>query len=129
YVALIAAFATIVFPYSTMFFSPVPAAFFLLLAFVWLDERPLLAGIAAGVAGMFYYPCILAAALFAIGAKKKLPFILGGIPSGVILAIYHTLCFGAPWRTSHKVEGWFQLPQWPAFWGLTFSEYRGLFFV
>jgi hypothetical protein len=139
-VALVTAFATIVFPYSTVFYSPVPAAFFLLLAFVWLDDRPLLAGAAAGVAGMCFYLCILAAAVFAIALKRRaLRFILGGLPFGILLAIYHTVCFGAPWRTSLGVAkaftekdlflGLFRLPTWTAFWGITFSEYRGLFFV
>lgn len=139
-VALITAFATIVFPYATVFYSPVTAAFFLLLAFVWLDERPVLAGMAAGIAGMCFYLCILAAAVFAVALKRKaLRFILGGIPFGILLAIYHTVCFGAPWRTSLGVAkaftekdlflGLFRLPTWTAFWGITISEYRGLFFV
>ncbi|HUP63198.1 MAG TPA: hypothetical protein VNA69_22600 [Thermoanaerobaculia bacterium] len=160
--ALVTAFATIVFPYSTVFYSVVPAAFFLLLAFVWLeggrparpgrtgrppscdDERPLLAGVAAGIAGMCFYFCIPAAAVFAIGTfvhsrRNALRFILGGLPFGILLAVYHTVCFGAPWRATfagksgHTREGLilglFRAPSWDAFHGITFSEYRGLFFV
>jgi hypothetical protein len=143
--AIAGAFGTIVLPYSTVFFSPVPAAFFLLLAFVLLDERPVLAGAAAGVAGMCYYLCIPAAAILAAGVfvrsrPKAMRFVAAGLPFGVILAIYHTVCFGAPWRTSltfaqNFTEGELLLglfrnyPTKVALWGLTFSEYRGLFFV
>jgi hypothetical protein len=137
--ALVAAFATIVFPYATVFYSVVPAAFFLLLAFAWLDERPLLAGVAAGIAGMSFYFCILAAVVLLIGARRRIRFILGGLPFGLLLAIYHTVCFGAPWRTTFAgksghtreglVLGLFRAPSWDAFHGITFSEYRGLFFV
>ena len=151
-VALIGAFGTIVLPYSTLFFSPVPAAFFLLLAFYLLDERPALAGAAAGMAGLCFYLCIPAAAVLACGAglqpgKRRAEarhhiwkFILAGLPFGAILAWYHTVCFGAPWRTSLETAqnfterglflGLFRTyPTGFALWGLTFSEYRGLFFV
>ncbi len=140
-VALIGAFATIVLPYSTMFFSPVPAAFFLLLAYVMLERRPWLAGAAAGIAGLCFYICIPAAAVLAIAAKRKAwKFILAGLPFGALLAWYHTVCFGAPWRTSLETAqnfterglflGLFRAyPTKAALWGLTFSEYRGLFFV
>lgn len=155
--ALTVAFGTIVFPYATMFFSVVPAALFLLLAFVWLDERPLPAGVCAGIAGVCYYPCILAAGVLAIGAwfgrKAAHPrggraeatpyvfkFIAGGLPFGILLAAYHTVAFGAPWRTSLQPANTFvqrdlflglfrAYPTTDALWGLLLSEYRGLFFV
>ena len=145
FTAWIVAFGTIVFPYSTMLFSVVPAALFLLLAFVWLDDRPLLAGVCAGIAGMCYYPCILATAVLAIGIllrsrRNGLRFIAGGLPFGILLGYYHTIAFGAPWRTSLEVAqnfterdlflGLFRRgPTADALWGLTLSEYRGLFFV
>ncbi|HYC90949.1 MAG TPA: hypothetical protein VEO54_17150 [Thermoanaerobaculia bacterium] len=139
-VALIGAFGTIVLPYSQLFFSPVPAAFFLLLAFCVLDERPVLAGAAAGIAGLCFYICIPAAAVLAIACRRRWKFVLAGLPFGALLAWYHTVCFGAPWRTSLETAqnfterglflGLFRAyPTKLALWGLTFSEYRGLFFV
>ncbi|HVE73117.1 MAG TPA: hypothetical protein VNI54_17250 [Thermoanaerobaculia bacterium] len=140
-IALIAAFGTIILPYSQLFFSPVPAAFFLLLAYVLLERRPVLAGAAAGIAGLCFYICIPAAAVLAIAARRKAwKFILGGLPFGALLAWYHTVCFGAPWRTSLETAqnfterglllGLFRTyPTKLALWGLTFSEYRGLFVV
>lgn len=139
-VALAAAFGTILFPYATMLFAHVPSALFLLLAFVWLDERPLLAGACAGVAGACYYLCIPAALVLLLGARRSaLRFALGGLPFAVLLAIYQYVCFGSPFRTSLEVSepfteeglllGVFGTPSLHALWGLTFSEYRGLFVV
>lgn len=144
FVALAIGFGTIVFPFATMLFAHVPAALFLLLAFVWLDQRPLLAGAAAGVAGLCFYLCIPAAAVLFIGAlvrsrRNAVRFVLGGIPFGILLAFYHYACFGSPFATSVETStnftekglwlGVFRLPSREALFGLTFSEYRGLFFV
>ncbi|HJQ41259.1 MAG TPA: hypothetical protein VKB93_29315 [Thermoanaerobaculia bacterium] len=152
-VALSIALGTIVFPYSTVLFAHVPSALFLLLAFVWLDERPFLAGVCAGIASLCFYVCI-PAALTLVGAAalsgtataegsgrhmKALRFILGGIPFAILLGWYHYVCFGSPFR--HSVEGSknftqegllfgvLRKPSTEALWGLTFSEYRGLFFL
>jgi hypothetical protein len=141
--ALTIAFCTIVFPYSTAFLTHVPSALFLLLAFYWLDERPLLAGACAGIAGTCNYLCIVAAGVLAIGAllrsrKDGLRFIAGGVPFGILLALYHDWCFGSPFITAAETSrnfaaqdlilGFFARPTWEAFHGITVSEYRGLFF-
>lgn len=143
-VALAMAFGTIAFPYATMLFAHVPAAFFLLLAFVWLDERPVAAGFAAGIAGVCFYICIPVAVVLFAGAwvrshRKALLFAAGGVPLGILLGIYQQLCFGSPFVTSVETStgftekgllfGVFRLPSAEALWGLTFSQYRGLFFV
>jgi hypothetical protein len=142
-VALSVAFATIVFPYSTAFMTHVPSALFLLLAFVWLDERPLLAGVAAGIAGTCNYLCIPAVAVLAIAAlvrsrRAVLRFVAGGAPFGILLAWYHDHCFGSPWTTAAETSrnfikedlilGFFARPTMEAFHGITVSEYRGLFY-
>ena len=137
FAALVSAFGTIVFPYATVFYSVVPAALFLLLAFIWRHERPILAGGAAGLAVMFFYVAAFAIAVIAIDGVVR--FILGGFPVALLLGAYHTICFGAPWRTSlagknvfakeELLFGFFQPPSLDALWGLTFSEYRGLFVV
>ncbi len=154
-VALSIALGTIVFPYSTVLFAHVPSALFLLLAFVWLDERPLLAGVCAGIASLCFYVCIPAALVLGVarasgarpaqrragGARYStvLRFILGGIPFAILLGWYHYVCFGSAWR--HSVTGSknftqegllfgvLRKPSGEVLWGLTFSEYRGLFFL
>jgi hypothetical protein len=143
-VALAVAFGTIVFPYATMLMAHVPAALFLLLTFIWIEERPMLAGICAGIAGVCFYICIPAAIVMLIDAmirsrRDAMRFALGGLPFGIVLGIYQYLCFGSPFRTSVEAStnftekgllfGVFHLPSLDALWGLTFSEYRGLFFV
>ena len=144
-VALIIAFCTIVFPYSTLLYAHVPPALFLLLAFVWLDERPLLAGAAAGLAGVSFYLCILAAAVLLVAVfvrgrwKAALRFVLGALPFAILLTLYQYACFGSPFVTSVEVSkefteqgllfGVFRAPSLAAMWGLTFSEHRGLFIV
>lgn len=143
-VALAVAFGTGIFPYATVMMAHVAPALFLLLAFVWLDERPLLAGVCAGIAGVSYYMCIPAAIVMLIALatrdrKSALRFALGGLPFGLALAAYQYACFGSPFLTSLETSqnftekgllfGVFRLPSMEALWGLTFSEYRGLFFA
>jgi hypothetical protein len=142
-VALAVAFGTGIFPYATVMMAHVPPALFLLLAFVWLDERPLLAGVCAGIAGVSYYLCIPAAIVMLIALafrdrRAALRFATGGLPFGLALAAYQYACFGSPFLTSLETSqnfteqgllfGVFRLPIPEAMWGLTFSEYRGLFF-
>ncbi|MEO8378525.1 MAG: hypothetical protein ABI779_02555 [Acidobacteriota bacterium] len=144
-VALAIGLGTIVFPYSTLLIAHVPPALFLLLAFYWMDERPLLAGVCAGVAGASYYLCIPAAAILLLGiwsrggARAAARFALGGLPFGALLLLYQWLCFGSPFTTSLEISdrfteqgllfGVFRTPSLQALWGLTFGDYRGLFFV
>ena len=142
-VALAIAFGTIIFPFTTVMFAHVTPALFLLLAFVWLDERPVLAGVCAGIAGTCYLMCIPAAAVMFVGAWMRsrgnaIRFALAGIPFGIALGLYQYLCFGSPFITSLEVSknfteeglllGVFRLPSLAALWGLLFSGYRGLFF-
>jgi len=116
-VALTIAVGTYVFAYATVFFTHVPCAALLLLAFVWLDggsvkSRPLLAGIAAGIAGTIFYVAIPAAAVLAVlvasrSMRRAALFVAGGIPFGIFLAIYHNAAFGSPWQTSVETSSEF----------------------
>ncbi|HEV2721535.1 MAG TPA: hypothetical protein VG323_16050 [Thermoanaerobaculia bacterium] len=143
-VALLFAFGTFIFAYSTVYFAQVPAALFLLLAFVWLDDHPWRAGAAAGLAGTCFYVCIPAAVAMAIFAFARsranaLRFIVAGLPFGVALAAYHKAAFGSPWRTAVEGSGAFVQkgallgvllrPSATALWGITFSRWRGLFAI
>ncbi len=150
--ALIFAFGTFLFAYSTVYFAQVPAALFLLLAFVWLDDHPWRAGAAAGIAGMCFYVCIPAAVAMALFASRAgvhagrsggvlaAPrFIVAGLPFGVALGAYHKAAFGSPWRTAVEGSGAFVQkgallgvllrPSAEALWGVTFSRWRGLFAI
>ena len=142
--ALIVLFGTIVFAYSTMLMAHVPAALFLLLSFTELRERPLVAGVAFGIAVTCFYVCAVALPILALLAflnarRSLLRFVAGGLPFALLLALYHSICFGSPFRTAVEKSvlftqkgllfGVMQAPQLDALWGLTFSPWRGLFFV
>lgn len=143
-VALIIAFGTYIFAYSTVYFAQVPSALFLFLAFVWLDDHPWLAGAAAGLSGLCFYFCIPAAIVLAIFAflrsrANAIRFILGGLPFAIALGIYQKNAFGSPWRSSLESSGLFTTqgaflgvlvrPSGIALWGITFSKFRGLFYI
>jgi hypothetical protein len=142
--ALLVVFGTIIFPYSTMLMAHVPAALFLLIAFVVVRDRPLLAGVATGVALSCFYICAVAVPVLALLAflhsrRASLRFLLGGLPFPLLLAIYQWRFFGSPFRTSLEAStqftekgllfGVFRLPQLDALFGITLSPYRGLFFA
>ena len=138
WIALAIVFGTIIFAYSTMLFVHVPAALFLLLAVVWLDDRPLAAGAAAGMATLCFYVCGAAALLLAI-VRRDRRVIAGGASFAVLLGLYHWACFGSPFRTAVESStqwtergllfGVLRLPRLDAFLGITVSPYRGLFFA
>jgi hypothetical protein len=144
WVAIAIAFGTIVFPYSTVLFAHVSAALFLLIAVILFEERPMLAGAAAGMATACFYVCGVAALILVIAAMKRsriaaLRFVIGGVPFAVLLAIYHQRCFGSPFRTAVEAStgftqkgllfGVLTVPDLGALYGISFSAYRGLFFV
>ena len=143
-VALIVAFGTYIFAYSTVYFAHVPTALFLLLAFLNLDTRPWLAGACAGIAGTCFYLCIPVAVVMATFAfvrsrANALRFVVAGIPFGAALGVYHKAAFGSPWRTAVEGSGLFVQkgallgvllrPSGAALWGITFSKWRGLFYI
>jgi MFS family permease len=137
-------FGTVVLPYSTMLFAHIPAALFLLLAVTLVETRPLAAGVAAGIALTCFYVCALAAAILAVIAfcydrRVAARFIAGAAPFAALMASYQWLCFGSPFRTSMEAStqftqkgllfGVIRMPSVDALYGITFSPYRGLFFV
>lgn len=138
-IALITALGTPLFAYSTMLFLHVPSAAFLLLAF--LARRPLAAGLAAGAAGLTNYLCIPAVLIIGIArSKNRLLYVAGGVPAALLLGWYHWAAFGNPFQLPIETEnpafldqkaflGIMNLPQLDALWGVTFSPYRGLFFL
>ncbi len=140
-VSLAILFGTIVFPYSTMLFAHVPAALFLLLAFTLLDDRPLAAGVAAGLATCCFYVCAVSAAILFVAAarRSRLRFVAGAMPFALALGGYQWRCFGSPFRTATEASTMFTQktllfgvlgrPSLQALYGITFSPYRGLFFA
>ncbi len=110
-VAIAIAFGTIVLPYSTMLFAHVPGALFFLLAFTLLKDRPLLAGVFAGLAGTCFLLSGVAALVLAVLAwsyskRHPLLFLAGGVPFAAALAAYQWTCFGSPFTTPLQESGY-----------------------
>ena len=131
-------FGTIVFAYATMLFAHVPAALFLLIAVTTYEERPLIAGAAAGLAVTCFYVCAVPAAILLIASRKNaLRFIAGAAPFALLLGAYQWACFGSPFTTAVEISAPFTetgrlfgvlgLPTLESIYGITFSPYRGLF--
>jgi len=149
-IALIIAFGTPVFAYSTMLFVHVPSAALVLLSFLAMTgekPRPLAAGLWIGMAGLLNYLCIPLALIIGVTLLARTRraadagrFILGGLPWAVILAAYQFAAFGAIYRTSVATTnpafltqgawlGVIKGPSREAFIGITTSSYRGLLYI
>ena len=145
--ALLIGLGTPLFAYSTMLFAHVPAALLVLLAYLLIERnRPGLAGAAMGAAVFVNYLCAPLALLFLIfGVRRQrlrflTPYILGGLPFAIALAAYQFAAFGSPFRSAIATMnpafidesawlGVFRLPKLEALWGITFSPFRGLFYI
>lgn len=157
-IALIMAFATILFPYATeMTGEPVAAvclmtSFYLLFAFAKepTSKRAMFAGILAGWAVLGDFPSLLVAIAIGLYALRKLPkwkhlfgFAIGAALIGAVLMLYNWGAFGSPFFMSYqgyKLAGNQQFPeQAVGFVGLTYPRLnilwdilidpqRGLFF-
>lgn len=146
---------TIAFPYAGAFYAHQLVAALLFFAFALgaanaaraaAPWRLALIGALLGYAVISEYPAVLVAAPLGIycwartGWRARIGWlVLGALPPLALAGAYHYAIFGTPlpvgyqysalWQERHQV-GFLSLaaPTWNAFWGLTFSPYRGLFF-
>jgi hypothetical protein len=154
-VVLACGLGTLAFPYSTVFYSHQTAAFLLFLSFYlmflvkhrgWWPGYLWAVGGLLGLAVVTDFPSLLAAGLLVgygatfLPAHALLPRVLGGaLPMALLLGFYNYVCFDSPFasaysylalfpgQVTHGILG-FGLPTWSAFWGITFSPYRGILF-
>jgi hypothetical protein len=127
-VALTTAFATLLFPYATIFMVAVPSG--ALMLYACTGERRALAAFAAGLATAMNYLCVVAVVVFWRRRRFEAALPL------IALAIYQWICFGSPFATSVATTdprflthgSVFVAPSLAAFLGITISPYRGLFF-
>jgi hypothetical protein len=138
--ALVFAFGTYLFAYSTVFFAHVPTAAFLFAAF-YLRDRPLAAGVLAGIAVLCTYVAIVGVViLFVDRIRDGSKWIAGGAPCAALLLAYQTICFGGPFRTAVEATGdnfktpgaflgVFVLPRLDVLIAVLLTRYRGLFFL
>ena len=138
-VALTVALATQLLPYGTLFMLHVPSAALMLYALA--GRRDAVTGFCAGAATVMNYLCAPAIIAFAFlrGRRGGPVFVIGALPPLLFLAIYQHLCFGSfstisiaredPRFLTHGAAfGLFGKPSMEAFYGITFSPYRGLFY-
>ncbi len=136
-IALTAALATQLLPYSTIFMLHVTSG--ALLLFAVTSRRSVAAGVATGLATAMNYLCAPALLILALTRKRKARFVAGAIPPLILLAIYQKICFGSFFTLSLGKEderfltegltfGIFRLPTLDAILGISVSSYRGLFY-
>jgi hypothetical protein len=151
-IAFVAGLGTPLFAYSTLLFAHVPSALGVLVALLLLDgtlrRNAFLAGAATGAATLVNYTCAPLAVLFAgfllatsrSRVRESLQYVAGGLPFALLLAWYQAAAFGSPFRTSLALQnpafrddslwlGVLGIPRLAPLWGITFSPYRGLFFL
>lgn len=135
-IALIIAFGTELFPYSTVLMVMVPAGALMLIALE--TNRAWLAGFASALATTMYYICAPAMLVIALmrGRRTLLQFVAGVLPPLVGLTAYQYLCFGG-FLTSSMAKtdprfltkgALFGPPSLDALYGISISPYRGLLF-
>ncbi len=115
--------------------------------------RALGAGLLIAAAVATEYPSALGAGLISLwllmrmvrrdgfGLRQAGAFALGALPPAALLALFHTVCFGAPWRTAYTFLENVQFvrdiepgllgirgPTLEGIWGSFFAPYNGLFF-
>ncbi|MER3457431.1 MAG: hypothetical protein C4309_01080 [Chloroflexota bacterium] len=153
---LIYGLATIAFPYSGAFYAHQFTAVLLFGAFYLaflMRQRRLGSGMMPVVGFLLTYsviseyPTALIAGAIGIYALASVPdrrwtlgAVLAGLPPLLMLGLYNAAIFGTPfklgyeystlWAETHKV-GFLSLslPTLEALWGITFSSYRGLYFL
>jgi hypothetical protein len=152
-VAVLTVLATPIWAFSTVLFAHVPSAAMLLLAIVAASRYgwrwALLSGIAAGVAACSNYLALAVLPLIALQllsstadrrSHRLLAFACGAAPFLLLLGFYQRIAFGGWFATPAEgmnemfvtpgaVLGIVQMPRLAALWGITFSPFRGLFYV
>lgn len=137
-------FGSFIFIFAGTFFNHLISALFLLLAYIFLKEKKFFAaGIFIGLGFLCEYITLLVATIwfFQILANERkikplFSFGLGVVPALIFLMIYNYLFTGSPFLMLYKFHTYQELhtnygfshPTLQSLWGLTFSQYKGLFF-
>jgi len=140
FLALVFAFGTYLWAYSTVFFAGVPAALFLFLAFLKRDN-PWIAGVAGALAVLCNYAALPAVIIILFMRRDGIArMIAAAAPFALLLAIYQFRCFGSPFRTAVEATtqnfktpgaflGFLVAPRFDVLVMILISRYRGLLFL
>jgi hypothetical protein len=154
-VTLLSGLGTLALPYATVFYNHMTAAFLTFAAFYLLfrikhgrlsPDYLWAVGAILGLTVLTDFPSVIPAGILFLYAASFLPrrvllarIIGGALPFAIALGFYNAVCFGSPFTSSYRYLALFpdqrsygflgfSWPTWAAFWGITFSPFRGLFF-
>jgi hypothetical protein len=141
--AMLPLYGSFVFIYAGTFYNHVLSALLLLLSYIFMkDKRFMLAGLFAGLAFLTEYIIALVIAVWALqilfNERKLRPvirFTLGVLPGIALILLYNYIFTGDPFAMLYKFHAFEELhkdygfshPTFTSLWGLTFSQYKGLF--
>ena len=137
-------YGSFIFVFAGTYFAHIMSAFLLLVAYLFLkDKKYVLAGLFSGLAFLSDYTIALVFPIWALQVwikeksfYKGFLFGLGTVPAIVFIMIYNFIFTGSPFEMLYKYHNFqdlhtnygFNLPSLESIWGLTFSDYKGLFF-
>jgi hypothetical protein len=137
-------YGSFIFVFAGTYFAHIMSAFLLLVAYLFLkDKKYILAGLFSGLAFLSEYTIALVFPIWALQVwireksfYKGFLFGLGTMPSIIFILIYNYIFTGSPFEMLYKYHTFqdlhtnygFNLPSLESIWGLTFSDYKGLFF-
>jgi hypothetical protein len=158
-VTVVYGLGTTALPYSGALYGHMLAAFCLFAAFYFLQSwraqgdgwRPALAGLSLGYSAITEYPMALPAAVIGVyglyriwqcraGLRPVAWIIAGALPPLLLLAAYDMAIYGTPLPAGYQHSELWQAqvntgfmtltaPSLERLWGITFSPFRGLFFL
>jgi len=137
-------YGSFIFVYSGTFYAHIMSAFFVLLGYLMIKRRKFFwAGIFTGLAFLSEYTVALFFPVWALqiwiqqkSIFKGFQFGLGTLPAIFFIGIYNYIFTGSPFEMLYKYHTYeflhenygFVLPSFTSIWGLTISNYKGLFF-
>ncbi len=137
-------YASFVFVFSGTYFAHVLSGFLLLVAYIFIkDKKYFLSGLLCGLAFLSEYTIVLIFPIWALqilikekSFKRVCFYSLGILPSVVFILLYNYHYTGSPFEMLYKYHTFqdlhtnygFSFPTFKSLWGLTFSNYKGLFF-
>lgn len=132
-VAVTTGVGTLLGPLSSILFEHVGAALFAFGAFVLAGRsRHTLAGVAAGISVLWEYEAAIAVTIIGLyigarGIRHVAPYVLGIVPSALLLGAYDTAAFGSPLHLSYRyVDNGFTEQQGKGFFGVGIPSITGL---
>lgn len=137
-------YGSMIFVYSGTFYAHLFASFLILMAYLCIGKKQFfLAGLFSGLAFLSEYTIALFFPVWAMqiwiqekSFYKGFRFGLGTVPAIVFIGIYNFIFTGSPFEMLYKYHTFaflhenygFTVPSFSSLWGLTFSNYKGLFF-